>query len=57
MILQEYTYKINTSANPKGTAKRIACKLNQDDPFNYYVIIYSMSRGYLIEKYEIKGAK
>ena len=57
MILHEYTHKINTAANPKGTAKRIACKLNQDDPFNYYVIIYSMSEGYLIEKYEIKGMK
>lgn len=57
MILHEYTYKINAAANSKGVAKRIACKLNQDDPFNYYVIIYSMSEGYLIEKYEIKGMK
>ena len=55
MILHEYTYKINTAANPKGTATRIACKLNQDDPFNYYTIIYSMSEGYLIQKIGIKG--
>ena len=57
MILNEYTNKINTSANPKGTATRIACKLNQDDPLNYYTIIYSMSEGYLIEKFGIKGMK
>lgn len=57
MILGEYTRKINDSTNPKGTATRIACKLNQDDPFNYYTVVYTMSNGYIIEKFGIKGMK
>lgn len=57
MILNEYTYKINTSANPKGTATRIAYQLNKDDPFNYYTILYTLSGGYIIEKFGIKGMR
>lgn len=57
MILKEYTDKINDSANPKGTATRIAYTLNRDDPFNYYTILYTMSEGYVIEKFGIKGMK
>lgn len=57
MILDEYTNKINTAVNPKGTAKRIATELNRDDPFNYYVILYTMTEGYVIEKFGIKGMK
>lgn len=57
MILNEYTDKINSSANPKVTATRIAYQLNKDDPFNYYTIIYTMSDGYIIEKFGIKGMK
>ena len=57
MILNEYTRKINDSANPKGTAKYVAYMLNRDDPFNYYTILYTMSDGYVIEKFGIKGMK
>lgn len=57
MILDEYTNKINTAVNPKGTAKRIATALNRDDPFNYYVILYTMTECYVIEKFGIKGMK
>lgn len=57
MILNEYTDKINGSANPKGTATRIAYMLNRDDHFNYYTILYTMSEGYVIEKLGIKGMK
>lgn len=57
MILNEYTHKINSSANPKGTATRIAYQLNKDDHFNYYTIVYTMSEGYIIEKFGIKGMK
>lgn len=57
MILNEYTHKINSSANPKGTATRIAYILNKDDPFNYYTILYTMSEGYVIEEFGIKGMK
>lgn len=57
MILNEYTHKINSSANPKGTAIRIAHQLNKDDPFNYYIIVYTISEGFIIEKFGIKGMK
>lgn len=57
MILQEYTKEINTSEWPKSTAKRIACKLNMEDPFNGYTVLYTMTWGYVIEKFEIKGMK
>ena len=57
MILNEYTRKINDSANPKGTAKYVAYMLYRDDPFNYYTILYTMSDGYVIEKFGIKGMK
>lgn len=57
MILNEYTSKINDSANPKGTATRIAYQLNKDDSLNYYTILYTMSEGYIIEKFGIKGMK
>lgn len=57
MILNKYTDKINSSANPKSTATRIAYQLNKDDPFNYYTILYTMSDGYIIEKFGIKGMK
>lgn len=58
MILEEYDYKINTAKVPKNVAKRIATKLNQDDPFNVYIIgIESANRKYFIEKQAIKGMK
>lgn len=58
MILEEYNKKINDSANPKLTAMRIAYQLNQDDPFNVYIIgIEPVSRKLFIEKQAIKGMK
>ena len=57
MILGEYVREINESENPKGTATRIACKLNMEDPFNYYTVVYTMTYGYIIEEFGIKGMK
>lgn len=58
MILTAYEYKINSAAVPKNVAKRIAAKLNQDDPFNVYIIIVDpVTKKYYIEKQAIKGMK
>lgn len=58
MILEEYDYKINSAEIPKNVAKRIATKLNREDPFNVYIIgIEPASRKYFIEKQAIKGMK
>lgn len=56
MILENYTEEINTAEYPKYKAMNIAQKLNQDDPLNYYTILYTMTGGYVIEKFGIKGA-
>lgn len=56
MILDQYNEEIKKAEYPKYKAMNIAQKLNQDDPFNYYTIIYIMTGGYVIEKFGIKGA-
>lgn len=57
MILQEYIEIINESRYPKTAAMRIACNLNMNDPLNGYTVLYTMTWGYVIEKFEIKGMK
>ena len=51
MILHEYTRKINSS-----TARKIANDLNENDPFNNYIVSLELgSKRYIIEKFEIRG--
>lgn len=57
MILNQYTEEINKAEYPKYKAMNIAQKLNQDDPLNYYTILYTITEGYVIEKFGIKGSK
>lgn len=56
MILEQYTEEINKAEYPKYKAMNIAQKLNQEDEHNYYTILYTMTEGYVIEKFGIKGA-
>lgn len=56
MILEQYNEEINKEKHPKYKAMNIAQKLNQDDQLNYYTILYTMTDGYVIEKFGIKGA-
>ncbi len=58
MILHKYTRKINTSKRPLSTARKIANDLNENDPFNNYLVSFELgSKRYIIEKFEIKGMK
>ena len=56
MILHEYTSQINRSKYPQQTARKIANDLNENDPFNNYLVSLELgSKRYIIEKFEIKG--
>ena len=55
MILHKYTRKINTSKRPRSTARKIANDLNENDPFNNYLVSFELgSKRYIIEKFEMK---
>ena len=56
MILHEYTSQINRSKYPQQTARKIANDLNDNAPFNNYLVSLELgSKRYIIEKIEIKG--
>ena len=56
MILREYTRKINSSKYPRSTARKIVNDLNENDPFNNYLVSFELgSKRYIIEKFEIRG--
>ena len=56
MILHEYTSQINRSKYPQQTARKIANDLNDNAPFNNYLVSLELgSKRYIIEKFEIKG--
>ena len=56
MILHKYTSEINRSKHPQQTARKIANDLNENDPFNNYLITFEFgSKRVIIEKFEIKG--
>ena len=56
MILHKYTSQINSSKYPRSTARKIVNDLNENDPFNNYLVSFELgSKRYIIEKFEIKG--
>lgn len=56
MILHKYTSEINRSKHPQQTARKIANDLNENDPFNNYLITFEFgSKRVIIEKFEIRG--
>ena len=56
MILHKYTSQINRSKYPQQTARKIANDLNNNAPFNNYLVSLELgSKRYIIEKFEIKG--
>ena len=56
MILHKHTSEINRSKYPQQTAIKIANDLNENDPFNNYLVSFEFgSKRYIIEKFEIKG--
>ena len=51
MILHEYTSQINRSKYPQQTARKIANDLNDNAPFNNYLVSLELgSKRYIIEK-------
>ena len=56
MILHNYTSEINSSKYPQQTARKIANDLNDNAPFNNYLVSLELgSKRYIIEKFEIRG--